>query len=108
MKRYNISSLKSTILESSATRSNILTMLESTIPEKPYVIGYWKGYRITLPDGIELATKSGMKMAGRGLPVKVFNNNGQYSAIEDNRDRKIDLTYVLNEADSLTDIVVFD
>lgn len=108
MKRYNVSELKESLLESSATRRNILTLLESSVPSEPYVIGMWKGQSITLPDGIELTTKTGMKMMGEGLPVKVYNKDGQYSAFTD-KGAPIELTYIINESDDrVTSIIVFD
>jgi len=112
MKRYNVASLKNIILESSATRKNILTLLESNLPEEPYVIGRWKGYRITLPDGIELTTKQGMKIAGEGCKVKVYNKDGQYTAYRTDHgdlNTPIELTYIINESqERVTDIVVYD
>lgn len=112
MKRYNVESLKSAILESNATRHNILTLLESAQPSEPYVIGRWKGYSITLPDGVELTTKQGMKIAGDGYKVKVYNKDGQYTAYRTDHgdlDTPIELTYIINEAQGrVTDIVVYD
>lgn len=111
MKRYNIADLKQTIMESCTTRSNILTMLESTETPKPYVVGKWKAYKVTLPDGIELVTKYGVKMAGEGLPVKVYNENGQYrvEAPGPNGDRDVELAYILTECDQrISSFVVFD
>lgn len=112
MKRYNVASLKNIILESSATRRNILTLLESQEPTEPYVIGRWKGYSITLPDGIELTTKQGMKIAGAGYKVKVYNKDGQYTAYRTDHgdlNTPIELTYVINECqERVTDIVVYD
>ncbi|MFA5404611.1 MAG: hypothetical protein WC358_06725 [Ignavibacteria bacterium] len=112
MKRYNVGDLKNAILESSATRHNILTILESETPPEPYVIGRWKGYSITLPDGVELTTKRGMKIAGAGYKVKVYNKDGQYTAyMTDHGDLEtpIELTYVINEAHGqVIDIVVYD
>lgn len=112
MKRYNVRELKGAILESSATRRNILMLLESAEPSEPYVIGRWKGYRITLPDGIELTTKQGMKIAGEGYKVKVYNKDGQYTAYRTDHgdlNTPIELTYIINEADSrVCDIVVYD
>jgi hypothetical protein len=93
--RYNIANLKRNILESRINRSNILSLLESN--DDLWVTGYWKGYEITLPDGIELKTKYGMKMLGSGLPVKVYNKNGQYTAYKEDSPEPIELTYVLNE-----------
>lgn len=95
MIRYNLANLKRNILEASVNRSNILTMLEAN--GDLWVTGYWKGYEITLPDGVELKTKYGMKMIGSGLPVKVYNKNGQYTAYKVDSPEPIELTYVLNE-----------
>lgn len=99
-------------MESSVNRSTILTMLEAQTPPE-YVTGYWKAYSITLPDGIELATKRGVKMAGRGLPVHVYNKDGQYRAVLLNSDgsegRDVELSYVINEAaQRISGFVLFD
>ena len=104
MKKYAIAGLKQNILESSATRSNILSLLESETP-KNYVVGKWGGYSITLPDGIQLKTKNGIR--GKNFPVKVYNENGQYKAFDG--EYEIPLVYVLNEAVSrVTEIRIFD
>jgi hypothetical protein len=111
MKRHKIADLKRSILESSVTRENILCLLESQLPPEPYVTGYWKGTSIDLPDGVELKTALGMKMMGKGLPVKVYNKDGEYTAFQvtASGEYPIQLTYVLNESiERVTDIVVFD
>lgn len=111
MKRHNVADLRSKLLESSVTRSNILTLMEAGEPVN-YVVGYWKGYYITLPDGVELLTKRGMKIAGKGYQVKVYNKDGQYSATKMNNegvDCPIELVYVMNESDNrVTKIICFD
>jgi len=111
VKRHNVSDLRQRLVESRITRDNILCLMESATPPEPYVVGFWKGYSINLPDGVELRTKAGMKMMGKGLPVKVYNKDGQYIAIKEQggEEYPIDLTYVINESvERVTDITVFD
>lgn len=111
MKTFNVSELKSTVMESMTTRANILTLLEGVDPPKPYEIGLWKGYNIVLPDGIELVTKYGVKIAGEGIKVKVYNENGQYSvkAPSPNGEYDVELAYILTECDKrITAFAIFD
>lgn len=108
---YKIKDLRNKVMESMVNRDNILCLLESNEPPEPYTLGYWKGYTITLPDGVELETKTGMKIAGRGYPTKVYNKDGQYSAVSliGNEWRPVDLAYVLNESIYKTvDLVIYD
>jgi len=84
-------------------------LLESAEPSEPYVIGKWGGNTITLPDGIQLKTKHGVRC--KDCPVKVFNKDGQYSAYETSNgvDRQIELTYIINESiEAVSTLVVYD
>ena len=111
MKRFKVSELRSNLIESTVTRGNILTLLESITPPEPYIIGLWKDNTIVLPDGVELKTKVNLRMGDKGLPVKVYNKDGEYSAIQtqEGKELPIELTYVINESiERVTDIIVFD
>ena len=104
MKRYDIAGLKRNIMESTVNRSNILSLFEAEAP-KNYVDGRWGGYTITLPDGIQLKTKNGIR--GKDFPVKVFNEDGQYKAFDG--EHEIPLVYVLNEAVArVVEMQIFD
>lgn len=103
MKRYNISEIRNTLVESKFSRANILTMFEAVDIKPAPIMGRWGGYTITLPDGIQLKTKNGIRC--KSCPVEVYNENGQYTAFSDGH--PIELVYVLNES-RVTEVRIFE
>lgn len=89
-----VNDLRKKFQESTVKRENILTLLEAMQPPVQ-VMGKWKGCVITLPDGIELHTKYGMKNI-EPYDVYVSNINGQYRAFKDGSE--IELSQVVNES----------